>query len=45
MSDFQLIGFLLVVAASQLEALLIPIGLAVAALASAAPLNFEPVEV
>lgn len=43
MEDLELIGFLVLVAASQLDAVLIPVGLAVAALASAAPLDFEPV--
>ena len=45
MHDLQLIGFLVLVAASHLDALLIPVGLAAAALASAAPLDFEPVSV
>lgn len=43
MSDLELIGFLVLVAAGELDALLIPVGLAVAALAAAAPLDFEPV--
>jgi hypothetical protein len=45
MSDFQLIGFLLLTAASYLEALLLPLGLATAVVASTAQLNFERVEV
>lgn len=43
MGDLELIGFLVLVAAGELGAVLIPIGLALAALASAAPLGFEPV--
>lgn len=43
MGDFELLVFLVLVAISQLDAMLIPVGLAVAALISAAPLDFEPV--
>ena len=43
MEDLQLVGFLVMVAIADLSALLLPIGLAAAAVLSAAPLKFEPI--
>ena len=45
MDDLQLIGFLVWVASTHLQALLIPVCLMATAFASAAPLDFEPVAI
>ena len=45
MDDLQLVGFLVMVAISHFEALLVPVTHAAAAVFSAAPMTFEPIAI